>query len=132
MVLFKASPKGFQFMIDEMCSVLCLCALCTGNDRGRLLFFSCRSCGALRCFGLLDWAAFFLLSRREKATFLPGLEPSNRIIVGRSAADSKIYEKKKKKKAIQVRKVKCYMEAKLRIRIRRNVFFLCVIMIFFF
>lgn len=31
-----------------------------------------------------------------------------------------------------MRKVKCYMEAKLRIRIGRNVFFLCAIMIFFF
>lgn len=79
------------------CAQCCVCVLCAQEmTEASLLFFSCRSCGALRCFGLLDWAAFFLLSRREKATFLPGLEPSNRIIVSRSAADSKIYEKKKK------------------------------------
>lgn len=83
-------------VVEETCSVLCVCGLYAQEmTEACQLFFSCRSCGAL-CFGLLDWTAFFLLYRREKATFLPGLEPSNRIIVGCSAADSKIYEKKKK------------------------------------
>lgn len=48
-------------VVDERAQC-CVCVLCAQEmAEASLLFFSCRSCGAL-CFGLLDWTAFFLLS----------------------------------------------------------------------
>lgn len=99
--------------VDKTCSVMWV-SVCFVWRKWQMLvdfLFYCRSCGTL-CFGLLDPASYVLFSRQEKATFLLGLKPSNRIIVGRMAVDSEPFKWGK------------YIEAKLGIRIGSNLLFI--------